>query len=58
VGVIETCQEVVICGVIETCPLPCFRIHGVAMFWGIEASTMVPIENLTMEKNKQNLGRT
>jgi hypothetical protein len=23
------------------------------MFWGIEASTMAPIENLTMEKNKR-----
>jgi hypothetical protein len=38
--------------------LPCFKIHGVAMFWEIEASTMAPTENLTMEKNKQNLGRT
>ncbi len=37
--------------------LPCFKIHGVAMFRGIETSTMAPIENLTMEKNKQNLGR-
>jgi hypothetical protein len=32
--------------------LPCFKIHGVATFWGIEASTMAPIENLTMENNK------
>jgi hypothetical protein len=39
-------------------PLPCFRIHGVAVFWGIKTSTMAPIENLTMEKNKRNLGRT
>jgi hypothetical protein len=28
----------------------------VAMFWAIETSTMAPIENLTMEKNKRNLG--
>jgi hypothetical protein len=33
-------------------------MHGGAMFWAVEASTMAPIENLTMEKNKQNLGRT
>ncbi len=37
--------------------LPCFRIHGMAMFWGVELSTMAPIENLIMEKNKRNLGR-
>jgi hypothetical protein len=37
--------------------LPCFRIHGVAMFQGIEISTMAPIKKLTMEKNKRNLGR-
>jgi hypothetical protein len=29
----------------------------VAMFWGVEVSTMAPIENLTMENNKRNLGR-
>jgi hypothetical protein len=38
-------------------PLPCFRIHGVAIFPGIETTTMAPIKNLTMEKNKRNLGR-
>jgi len=32
--------------------LPCFKIHGVVMFQGIETSTMAPTENLTMEKNK------
>jgi hypothetical protein len=37
--------------------LPCFRIHGVAMFWGHEVSMMAPIDNLTMEKNKRNLER-
>jgi hypothetical protein len=37
--------------------LSCFKIHRVAMFWGVEISTMAPIENLTMEKNKRNLGR-
>ncbi len=37
--------------------LPCFKIHGVVMFWGIETSTMAPTENLRMEKNKWNLGR-
>jgi hypothetical protein len=26
------------------------------MFQGIETSTMAPTKNLTMEKNKQNLG--
>jgi hypothetical protein len=31
-------------------------MHEVAMFWAIETSTMAPIENLTMEKNKRNLG--
>jgi hypothetical protein len=30
--------------------LPCF--YGVAMFRGIETSTITPIENLRMEKNK------
>ncbi len=34
-------------------PLPCFKMHGVAMFRAIETSTMAFIENLTMEKNKQ-----
>jgi hypothetical protein len=33
--------------------LPCFGIHGVAMFQGGETSTMAPIEKLTMEKKKQ-----
>ncbi len=37
--------------------LPCFRIHGVVMFQGVETSTMAPTKNLTMEKNKRNLGR-
>jgi hypothetical protein len=37
--------------------LPCFRIHGVTMFRGVEVSMMAPIENLTMEKNERNLGR-
>jgi len=32
--------------------LPCFKIHGMVMFWGIKTFTMAPIENLTMEKNK------
>jgi hypothetical protein len=31
--------------------MPCFRIHGVAMFRGV--FTMAPIENLTMEKKKK-----
>jgi hypothetical protein len=37
--------------------LPCFRIHGMVMFQGIEASTMALIKNLIMENNKQKLGR-
>jgi hypothetical protein len=37
--------------------LPCFRIHGMAMFKGIEVSMITPIKKLTMEKNKKNLGR-
>jgi hypothetical protein len=37
--------------------LPCFRIHGVAMFRGIEVSMIEHTENLTMEKNKRNLRR-
>jgi len=36
--------------------LPCFGIHGMAMFQGVEEFKMAPIENLTMEKNKRNLG--
>jgi hypothetical protein len=38
-------------------PLPCFRIHGMAMFWGVEVSIMTPIKNLIMEKNFKNLRR-
>jgi len=37
--------------------MPCFIIHGMAMFWGIEISTMATTENLIMEKNKRNLER-
>jgi hypothetical protein len=37
---------------------PCFKRHGVVLFWGIKASTMTPTENLIMEKNKKNLKRT
>jgi hypothetical protein len=37
--------------------LPCFKIHGVIMFRGIQVSMMAPIENLTMEKNERNPGR-
>jgi hypothetical protein len=33
--------------------LPCFRIHGMTMFQGIEASPMAPIKNLTMEKKNE-----
>jgi hypothetical protein len=38
-------------------PLPCFKIHGVVMFQGVEVSMMAPTKNLTMEKNKRNLKR-
>ncbi len=54
-GVIETCNEV--CGVIETCHCYVLRIHGGAMFRGVEVFMMAPIENLTMENNERNLGR-
>jgi len=30
----------------------CVSKYMVVMFWGIETSTMAPIENLKMEKNK------
>jgi hypothetical protein len=33
--------------------LPCFGMHGLAMFQGVEISTMAPTENLTMEKKKK-----
>jgi hypothetical protein len=32
-------------------------MHGVVMFQGGEVSMMTPTKNLTMEKNKRNLGR-
>jgi hypothetical protein len=32
--------------------LPCFKIHIMAMFRGIEESTMAPTKKITMEKNK------
>jgi hypothetical protein len=37
--------------------MPCFKIHGVVMFQGVEVFMMAPTENLTMEKNKRNFGR-
>jgi hypothetical protein len=42
----------VICRVIETW-LPCFKIHGVAMFWAIEASTMAHTENNNGKKTNE-----
>jgi hypothetical protein len=37
--------------------LPCFRIHGVVMFQGVEVFMMAHAKKLTMENNKRNLRR-